>query len=106
MTLGFARRATAYKRGTLLFHDIERLKAIAERSGPFQLVFAGKAHPQDQDGKNVIRRIAEMRDALRGRIAIAYLVNYDMALAKLCAQALMSGSIPRCRRSRPPEPAA
>ncbi len=50
------------------------------------MVFAGKAHPQDQDGKNVIRRITEMRDALRGRIAIAYLLNYDMALAKLlCA---------------------
>jgi glycogen phosphorylase len=86
MTIGFARRATAYKRGTLLFHDIERLKAIADKVATFQLVFAGKAHPNDQAGKDMIRDIYRMRDALRGRIAVAYLTNYDMALAKLlCA---------------------
>ena len=52
----------------------------------FQLVFAGKAHPNDQAGKDMIREIFRMREALRGRIAVAYLTNYDMALAKLlCA---------------------
>jgi starch phosphorylase len=86
MTIGFARRATAYKRGTLLFHDIERLKAIADKVATFQLVFAGKAHPNDQAGKDMIQDLYRMRDALRGRIAVAYLTNYDMALAKLlCA---------------------
>src|SRR6266571_549220 len=86
LTIGFARRAAAYKRGTLIFHDLERLKRIAEQAGPFQIVFAGKAHPQDQEGKELIRRIHEVGDALRGRIAVAYLGNYDMILAKLvCA---------------------
>ena len=86
MTIGFARRATAYKRGTLLFQDIDRLRAIADKVGMFQLVFAGKAHPNDQAGKDMIREIFRMRDALRGQIAVAYLTNYDMALAKLlCA---------------------
>lgn len=86
MTIGFARRATAYKRGTLLFHDIERLKAIADTVGTFQLIFAGKAHPNDQPGKDMIRDVYRMRDVLRGRIAVAYLTNYDMASAKLfCA---------------------
>lgn len=87
-TLGFARRAAAYKRGTLIFHDIERLVRIAERAGPVQIVFGGKAHPRDQDGKNLIHRIHEFRDALRGRVPMAYLANYDMASAKLlCAGA-------------------
>lgn len=86
LTLGFARRATAYKRGTLIFHDIERLATLAERVGPVQIVFGGKAHPRDQDGKAVIHRIHEFRDALRGKIPVAYLANYDMTLAKLlCA---------------------
>jgi starch phosphorylase len=86
LTLGFARRAAAYKRGTLIFHDIERLAKIAEQVGPIQIVFGGKAHPRDQDGKDMIHRIHELRDALRGKIPVAYLTNYDMTLAKLlCA---------------------
>ena len=83
LTFGFARRATAYKRATLVFHDIEGLKMIAERVGPMQFVFAGKAHPHDHDGKEMIRRVHEARDALRGHIPVAYLQNYDMALGKL-----------------------
>jgi starch phosphorylase len=86
LTLGFARRAAAYKRAALIFRDLDRLKDIASRVGRFQLVFAGKAHPRDGDGKAVIQRIYQMQDALRGRISVAYLPNYDMALAKLlCA---------------------
>ncbi|MDH5667489.1 MAG: alpha-glucan family phosphorylase [Nitrospira sp.] len=88
LTIGCARRAAAYKRGTLIFHDIERLATIAEQGGPIQIVFAGKAHPRDQDGKDVIRRIHEFRDHLRGKMAVAYLPNYDMTIAKLvCAGA-------------------
>ena len=86
LTIGFARRATSYKRVDLIVRDIERLKAIAQRVGRLQLVFAGKAHPVDQDGKQVIHHIHEVREALRGVIAVSYLSNYGMSLAKLmCA---------------------
>jgi starch phosphorylase len=86
LTIGFARRATAYKRPTLVFHDLERLRGLAAQGGPLQLVFAGKAHPQDREGKAMIRRVHEARDALRGAIPVAYLPDYDMGLAKLvCA---------------------
>ena len=79
-TLGFARRMTAYKRPDLLFTDLERLKAIA-RQRPFQLVLAGKAHPHDEGGKQLIELLhAHMRD-LAGEIPIAFLPNYDMDIA-------------------------
>jgi starch phosphorylase len=82
LTIGFARRATAYKRGTLVFHDVERLRRLVKEVGPIQFVFAGKAHPQDQAGKEMIHRIHEMR----GLLSVAYLANYDMTLAHLlCA---------------------
>lgn len=88
LTLGFARRSTAYKRATLIFNDLELLKMIAQREGPIQLVFGGKAHPADNDGKDIIRRIHQARDVLRGSIPVAYIENYDMATAQL----LVSGS--------------
>ena len=82
LTIGFARRATAYKRGALVFHDVERLQRLGTTIGPLQFVFAGKAHPQDQAGKEMIRRIYGMR----GQLSVAYLPNYDMTLARLlCA---------------------
>lgn len=82
LTIGFARRATAYKRGMLAFHDVERLQRLVKAVGPIQFVFAGKAHPQDQAGKEMIHRIHEMR----GQLSVAYLANYDMTLARLlCA---------------------
>lgn len=83
LTVGFARRATAYKRATLVFHELDRLRGIAEQAGPLQFVFAGKAHPRDEEGKEVIRRVYEARDALRDRIAVAYVPNYDMTWARL-----------------------
>jgi starch phosphorylase len=83
LTIGFARRATAYKRPTLIFHDVERLVDLAEKRGALQLVFAGKAHPRDEQGKASIREIFAVREALRGRIGIAYLANHDMQLGKL-----------------------
>lgn len=86
LTIGFARRATAYKRATLLFRDLERLQALAADGGSLQIVVAGKAHPRDDEGKEMIRRVHAAREALKGRIAVAYLANYDMALARLvCA---------------------
>ncbi len=82
-TLGFARRATSYKRGDLLFTDLERLTKIARRAGRLQLVYAGKAHPRDDGGKAIIRRIFEAAAALAGDVRVVYLENYDMALGKL-----------------------
>lgn len=83
LTIGFARRATAYKRADLLFADLERLKYIASNKGPFQVIYAGKAHPQDIDGKELIHRIFEFAHSLREQIRIVYLEHYDMELARL-----------------------
>ena len=82
-TLGFARRATAYKRGDLLFFDRERLKQIARQVGSIQLIYAGKAHPRDEGGKAIIRRIFEAAAMLADDVRVVYLENYDMALGKL-----------------------
>ena len=82
-TLGFARRATAYKRGDLLFTDRERLKQIARQVGPMQLIYAGKAHPRDEGGKAIIRRIFEAAAVLNDDVRVVYLENYDMELGKL-----------------------
>jgi starch phosphorylase len=86
LTIGFARRATAYKRATLIFRDLEQLAAITERCGPLQLVFAGKAHPHDAEGKAIIRQVVEAGKALGERVKVAYLPGYDMTLGRLmCA---------------------
>jgi starch phosphorylase len=82
-TIGFARRAAVYKRAELLFWDTARLVEIAKNVGPFQLVYAGKAHPQDTGGKEVIRRIHEIKEALKGKIKLVYLEDYGINLAKL-----------------------
>jgi starch phosphorylase len=83
LTLGFARRATAYKRADLLFHDLERLKKIAATGGKFQIVYAGKAHPHDEGGKQLIQRIFKAAEALRSSIKVAFLANYDWRLGQL-----------------------
>jgi len=83
LTIGFARRFAAYKRAGLIFQDLDRLKKIAREAGAMQIVFAGKAHPRDRDGKDLIARIHEMRDALQGVIAVSYLTNYDMEVARM-----------------------
>jgi len=83
LTIGFARRAAAYKRPDLLFADPERLTAIASRRGGLQIVYAGKAHPQDEAGKEQIRKIFSARERLHDKIKIAYLQNYSMEIGKL-----------------------
>ncbi|MCX8166819.1 MAG: alpha-glucan family phosphorylase [Candidatus Micrarchaeota archaeon] len=80
-TLGFARRATGYKRLDLLFYDVERLKSIAEKKGKIQLVFAGKAHPKDIQGKELIKKVFSLKNQLGPNIKLVYLSNYDMNLA-------------------------
>ncbi len=83
LTIGFARRATLYKRADLIFSDPKQLQDIARNSGPIQIVFAGKAHPKDGGGKEVIQRIFRMAQQLQHEVTIVYLENYDIALAKL-----------------------
>ncbi len=83
LTIGFARRFAAYKRAGLIFQDLDRLKKIVRVAGPIQIVFAGKAHPCDREGKELIVHIHAMRDALQGIIQVSYLSNYDMDVAKL-----------------------
>ncbi|MBI4342649.1 MAG: alpha-glucan family phosphorylase [Candidatus Omnitrophica bacterium] len=82
-TLGFARRAAPYKRADLFFHDLERLKALASAAGALQVIYAGKAHPQDQGGKELIQRIFQAREALRPHVKVAYLENYDLEAGRL-----------------------
>ncbi len=81
LTLGFARRATAYKRADLILRDLDRLRAVSAAAGRLQLVFAGKAHPHDDEGKRVIERVFRARDALGPDVPIAYLEDYDMTQA-------------------------
>jgi starch phosphorylase len=85
LTLGFARRVATYKRADLLFSDIERLRRIAREVGPLQVIYAGKAHPRDDLGKDLIRRIVEAGEALKPDIKVAYLANYDTWLARRLA---------------------
>lgn len=79
-TIGFARRATKYKRHALLFSDLERLRNIDQKYA-FQLIFAGKAHPDDEPGKQLIEEVFALSDKLRGHLCSVYLENYDMTVA-------------------------
>lgn len=81
LTIGFARRATAYKRPSLLFSDLERLKKIHKKY-KFQIIFAGKAHPKDEPGKKIIEEIFSYIRELKDEIKIVYLENYDMEIAR------------------------
>lgn len=83
LTLGFARRATTYKRADLLFADLDRLRGIARQAGAVQVVLGGKAHPADLGGKEMIRRVCRARDLLQPDVSVAYMENYDAELAKL-----------------------
>ena len=78
LTIGFARRAAPYKRGDLIFTDESRLKALFDRG--LQLIFAGKAHPNDMEGKAIVSRLYQ--EAQRNE-NVVFLEDYDMALGKL-----------------------
>jgi glycogen phosphorylase len=80
-TIGFARRATPYKRADLVFADPTRLAEIGTAVGPVQIVFGGKAHPNDDGGKDLIRRIHEAAAALAGQVTVVYVENYEMEIA-------------------------
>jgi starch phosphorylase len=76
-TIGFARRASTYKRADLLFQSPERLKAIARNVGPIQLVYGGKAHPRDEGGKNLIRSVFGGARSVSDVIRTVYVENYN-----------------------------
>src|SRR6266702_8742632 len=77
-TIGFARRATGYKRADLILSDLDRLREIAKNGGKFQIVFAGKAHPHDGGGKELIRKIFRAKKALKKAVHVVFLDNYNM----------------------------
>jgi len=79
LTIGFARRATAYKRADLLFYDMERLERLGE--GKLQIVYAGKAHPRDNEGKIMIEKIYSAIRRLKGKVKMVFLKNYSMEIA-------------------------
>ena len=81
-TIGFARRATPYKRATLLFRFLEDLLRIHRDVGPIQVVYAGKAHPRDGMGKDLIREIVSVSKKLKGQLNVVFVENYDMTLGQ------------------------
>ena len=83
LTIGFARRMTPYKRADLIFSDLPRLLEIAKQAGPLQFVFAGKAHPKDLPGKQLIEHIFSIAQQVGDAIPIVYLDNYDLEMARL-----------------------
>lgn len=80
LTFGFARRATPYKRATLLFRDLEKLMKIGRRN-PIQFIFAGKSHPKDYSGKTIIEDICRYARDLRDSIKIGYFADYGIDIA-------------------------
>jgi glycogen phosphorylase len=79
-TIGFARRATGYKRADLILSDLDRLRQIAKNAGRFQIIYAGKAHPNDGGGKDIIRRIFHAKKALRKAVPVVFLDEYNLDL--------------------------
>lgn len=82
-TIGFARRFTGYKRSALLFYDMTELIRINKSAGPIQIIYAGKAHPNDDNGKDLIKLINQIKETYKKEINIVFLENYDMEIAKL-----------------------
>lgn len=87
LTIGFARRFATYKRGTLLFRDLKRFaKIISNKDRPVQIIFAGKAHPNDTAGKELIRQIVHFIREEDFRRRIVFLENYDINVARYLVQ--------------------
>ena len=87
LTIGFARRFATYKRAALLFQDLERLgRIVGDKDCPVQIIFAGKAHPRDNPGKDLIRQIIHhaRRPVFRNRIV--FIEDYDMVVARYLVQ--------------------
>jgi starch phosphorylase len=92
LTIGFARRFATYKRATLLLRDIDRLKRLVlDRSRPVQFIFAGKAHPRDDEGKSFIRELIHATHDAELRPRFVFLEDYDMNLRVTWFKESMSG---------------
>jgi starch phosphorylase len=96
--MGFARRLAAYKRIYLLTHNVDRILSFLEGPHPMQLVFAGKAHPKDEDAKRMLQRMFELKSDPRVAGRVAFLEDYDMGTASI----LVSGCDVWCNLPRPP----
>jgi starch phosphorylase len=83
LTIGFARRFATYKRGDLIFRDVERLaKIVNDANRPVQIIFAGKAHPKDNGGKELIARVFQMAKRPEFRNRVVFIEDYDMNVAR------------------------
>lgn len=80
LTIGFARRFTSYKRADLLFSSLDRFSKISEK-GMFQIIFAGKAHPRDTLGKDIIKKVYDLAKIINDNIKVVFLKDYNMAMA-------------------------
>ena len=107
LTIGFARRFATYKRADLFIRQIDALaELINDINRPVQLIFAGKAHPADEPGKQLIKRIANLRYDQRFTGRIVFVEDYDINVARHWCKASTSGSTTRGVRKKPPAPAA
>ena len=107
LTIGFARRFATYKRATLIFRDMDRLRRIlTDKARPVQLIFAGKAHPQDDAGKELIQQITESAAMPELGRRIVFLEDYDMAVARYLVQGVDVWLNTPLRPLRPAAPAA
>ncbi|MCE7733921.1 MAG: alpha-glucan family phosphorylase, partial [Candidatus Heimdallarchaeota archaeon] len=87
LTIGFARRFATYKRANLIFRDIQRIRNILNNTdGPVQIIFAGKSHPSDEPGKQVLKLVYEQALSSENRGRIAFIENYDMHIGRLLVQ--------------------
>jgi len=84
LTLGFARRVATYKRASLMFQDADRLVRIAKQIGGLQILYAGKSHPKDEEGKRLIQHVFEAAARVNGdTLKVIYLENYEWELGAL-----------------------
>ena len=87
LTIGFARRFATYKRANMIFNDLERIKSIVnDPQRPIQLVFAGKAHPKDQPGKDFIKSIAVLKNDPDLRDRVVFVEDYDVNVCRYMVQ--------------------
>jgi starch phosphorylase len=87
LTIGFARRFATYKRANMLLQDKERLiKIISDSPRPVQFVFAGKAHPHDNEGKKIIQELVQLCTSSECRYSMVFLEDYDMEVASYLVQ--------------------
>ncbi|AMV25675.1 Glycogen phosphorylase [Gemmata sp. SH-PL17] len=87
LTIGFARRFATYKRGDLIFRNAERIAALVNsKDRPVQFIFAGKAHPQDRGGKELIQRVVQQSRKPEFRKRVVFIEDYDMSVARYLVQ--------------------